>query len=55
MIDTKLPEPPELVHLMLASKAPWIRPQVGPNDQCFQHYPDQSIEDWHKSRGLWID
>lgn len=54
-IDTDLPEPPELVHLMLDFKAPWVRPQVGPNDQCFDRYPDQSIEDWHKSRGLWID
>lgn len=54
-IDTALPEPPELVHLMLGSKAAWVRPQVGPNDQCFEGYPDQSIEDWHRSRGLWID
>ena len=54
-IDTELPEPPELVHLMLDFKPDWVTPQVGPNDRCFDRYPEQSIEDWHKSRGLWID
>lgn len=54
-IDTELPEPPELVHLMLDFKAPWVRPQIGPNDRCFDRYPEQSIEDWHRSRDLWID
>ena len=53
-IDSDLPEPPERVHLMLASKAAWVVPQIGPKDQSFDEYPDQSIEDWHKSRGLWI-
>lgn len=54
-IDTELPTPPESVHLMLASKASWVEPQIGPNDQTFDHYPEQSIEDWHRSRGLWIE
>ena len=54
-IDSKLPTPPARVHLMLASKADWVQPQIGPNDLCFQEYPEQSIEEWHKSRGLWID
>jgi hypothetical protein len=40
---------------MLASKAGWVQPRIGPNDLCFEEYPEQSIEDWHKSRGLWID
>jgi hypothetical protein len=54
-IDTKLPTPPARVHLMLASKPDWVQPQIGPNDLCFDEYPEQSIEDWHRSRGLWID
>ena len=54
-IDTELPVPPSRVHLLLAFKAPWVVPDVGPDDACFEHYPDQSIEDWHRSRGLWID
>ena len=54
-IDTALPRPPERVHLMLRYKAPWVEPQIGPNDRLFDEYPEQSIEDWHKARGLWID
>ena len=54
-IDTDLPAPPERVHLMLAFKAPWVEPQLGPDDRCFDGYPEQSIEDWHRSRGLWIE
>jgi hypothetical protein len=54
-IDTALPAPPERVRLMLRYKAPWVQPELGPRDQCFQEYPEQSIEDWHRTRGLWID
>lgn len=54
-IDTKLPVPPENVHLLLRDKADWVVPQVGPHDKCFDGYPEQSIEDWHKTRGLWIN
>ncbi len=54
-IDTDLPAPPESVHLLLKDKASWVVPQVGENDQCFDEFPDASIEDWHKARGLWVD
>ncbi|MBT2188939.1 GFA family protein [Sphingobium nicotianae] len=54
-IDTDLPVPPANVHLMLKYKASWVMPQVGPHDQCFDLYPEQSIENWHRTRGLWID
>ncbi|WP_207486020.1 GFA family protein [Arenibaculum pallidiluteum] len=54
-IDTDLPRPPEKVHLMLRYKAGWVEPQIGPGDRCFDEYPEQSIEDWHRQRGLWID
>jgi hypothetical protein len=53
-IDSDLPVPPEKVHLMLRFKADWVVPDVGPKDQAFDLYPEQSIEDWHKSRGLWV-
>jgi hypothetical protein len=53
-IDTPLPVPPERVHLMLKYKADWVVPDIGPRDARFEEYPEQSIEDWHKSRGLWI-
>ena len=54
-INTDLPTPPELVHLMLHYKASWVAPVIGPNDKRFDQFPEQSIEDWHKDRGLWID
>ena len=54
-IDTDLPTPPESVHLMLKYKASWVEPQIGPDDQTFELYPTESIEDWHKRRGLWVE
>jgi hypothetical protein len=54
-IDTKLPVPPSRVHLMLKYKASWVEPEFGRGDQKFQEYPKQSIEEWHKKRGLWVD
>ncbi len=54
-VDTPLPRPPERVHLMLADKPDWVEAAVGPGDRTFQGYPEQSIEDWHRSRGLWMD
>ncbi|WP_414832611.1 GFA family protein [Afifella sp. YEN Y35] len=54
-IDSELPIPPERVHLMLGSKANWVVPDIGPNDQTFDVYPEESLEGWHKSRGLWVE
>ncbi len=42
-------------HLMLRFKASWVEPDIGPNDQRFDEYPVESIEAWHRKRGLWID
>lgn len=54
-VDTPLPVPPESTHILLDSKASWVVPQVGLGDGCFDGYPEQSIEDWHRSRGLWVE
>lgn len=53
-IDTDLPAPPSTTHIMLGSAASWVSPEIGETDETFEEYPKQSIEDWHKSRGLWI-
>jgi hypothetical protein len=53
-IDRDLPIPPARVHMMLGSRAGWVEPVVGLHDQCFDDYPEQSIEDWHRTRDLWI-
>lgn len=54
-IDSDLPPAPEKTHLMLRFKASWVEPAPGPNDQSFDDYPDESIEEWHRKRGLWVE
>ena len=54
-IDTPLPAPPERTHLMLGSKAPWVEPAIGPNDQRFDDYPLESIAAWHERLDLVAD
>jgi hypothetical protein len=51
-IDTPLPKPPEVQAIMTAHAVPWADLPDGPH---FEHYPDQGIEDWHKTRGLYGD
>jgi hypothetical protein len=51
-IDTALPAPPERVHLMLGSKAPWVPVGAGPDDKRFDGYPEESIAAWHQRLGL---
>ncbi|MGI4847759.1 MAG: GFA family protein [Janthinobacterium lividum] len=51
-IDTDLPLPPQSVHMMLGSKANWAGVHVGPNDQCVDEYPDESLAQWHERLGL---
>jgi hypothetical protein len=47
-IDTPLPTAPELTHLMLEAKPDWVPLEKGAKDQCFDAYPEESIEAWHK-------
>ncbi|OJT97166.1 MAG: alanine acetyltransferase [Alphaproteobacteria bacterium 65-7] len=53
-MDTALPVPPSRVHLMLKYKAPWVTPHFGRGDAKFHKYPELSIEEWHRKRGLWL-
>jgi hypothetical protein len=46
---------PSSVHLLLRDKAGWVEPQIGPNDECFDGYPELSIEEWHKKHRLWVE
>src|SRR6185369_3008335 len=54
-IDTRLPVPPSKVHLMLRFKPAWVKPDFGRGDARFDEYPELSIEQWHRRRGLWLD
>ena len=47
-IDTDLPEPPERVHILLNSCAPWAQPDIRDSDQAFEAYPEESLADWHQ-------
>lgn len=52
-IDTPLPVPPETVHIMLASKPDWVSVPAGPGHVHYPEYPELSIEDWHRSHGIY--
>ena len=54
-IDTPLPKPPEEVELMLNYAAPWADIPSGAQHTHFAEYPDESIIDWHRKRGLVVD
>ena len=54
-VDTPLPVPPVRTHLMLRYKPAWVVPAIGPKDLTFDLYPEESIEQWHKRHGLWIE
>ncbi len=54
-IDTPLPAAPEHANIMLDYAPAWAVVPAGPGEARFAEYPDVSIEDWHKARGLDVD
>ena len=54
-IRTPLPVPPESVHIMLDFKASWVKVPSGDQHRHFRRYPDESIIDWHRRRGLYVE
>ena len=54
-IDTDLRKPPQRTHLMLKYKAKWVEPDVAKGDLSFELYPQESIADWHKRTGMWVE
>lgn len=53
-IDTDLPRPPASVHIMLSDRPDWATVPDVSQDLYFESYPEQSLEDWHKEKGLWV-
>jgi hypothetical protein len=51
-IDTPLPVPPENVHCLTDSKAPWVRIEGRLNDPSFENYPSMSLAQWHQRKAL---
>ena len=54
-IDTPLPRAPEHANIMLDFAPAWAVAPEGEGEAHFAEYPDASIEDWHKARGLDVD
>ena len=54
-IDTPLPVPPESVHIMLEFAPAWTAPPPADGKTGFDRYPTDSLEAWHRARGLWPD
>lgn len=54
-VDTELPEPPERTHLMLKYKSSWVEPDIRDGDKVFDLYPEESIADWHRRTGMWVE
>lgn len=52
-IDTPLPKPPEIVHIMLDFAANWCEIPNTKHDKHFSKYPNISIEEWHKEHHLF--
>ncbi len=51
-IDTPLPAAPEVVHMMLGSRANWVRLDKAKGDHCNDVYPPESLEEWHRRHRL---
>lgn len=54
-MDSELPVPPSRVHIMLGFRPSWVEPHIRRGDVRFDSYPELSIEEWHRSRGLWVE
>lgn len=56
-LDTKLDTPPAYVHILTGddSRASWAAVEGTENDSRFAGYPDESLSDWHRKRGLEVE
>jgi hypothetical protein len=52
-VNTPLPQPPEIVHIMLDFAASWVEIPSGDKHIHFKRYPQESILAWHKRHGLY--
>lgn len=51
-VDTPLPVPPQVVHMMLDDKPDWVRADIRAGDETHPAYPARSLRDWHDAHGL---
>jgi len=51
-VDTPLPKPPDVTHMMLGSKPDWVDAHVRPADEAVDEYPAESLAEWHRRHHL---
>lgn len=51
-IDTALPQPPEIFHVLLDEVVDWVEVSEGENHFHFGQNTEESIEMWHRRLGL---
>jgi hypothetical protein len=54
-VDTPLLQPKDRTFVFVGSKAPWVELPEGDHIKHFDEFPDESIEGWHRARGLFAD
>ena len=52
-IDTPLPRPREIQHVLLNYAPAWVEVQKRKRDRYFREFPREAIIDWHQKRGLY--
>lgn len=52
-IDTELPVPEEMVCAMEDAKPAWVRWPEG-KKVVYKQFPDFSLEEWHKEKGVFV-
>jgi hypothetical protein len=51
-VDTPLPRPPDVTHMMLEFKPEWVDAHVRPADDTCDDYPKESLAEWHRRHRL---
>ncbi len=51
-VDTPLPKPPDVTHMMLEFKPDWVDARIRPADEMFDDYPKESLAEWHARHKL---
>ena len=51
-VDTPLPKPSDVTHMMLDFKPDWVDAHIRPADEIFDDYPEESLADWHARHKL---
>lgn len=56
LIDRQRPAGPAIARAFDAAiQSGGGEPAIGPGDETFDIYPEHSIEQWHRDKGLWLD